>query len=106
MLIESAQILQEIKQAVLEVDSTAEVVLFGSRARGDFHEESDWDILILVDKEEADFKFKKEIRNALFDLELKYGEVITGIVCNRFFWKNKLDVSPLYLEVQKDGVVL
>lgn len=106
MLIERAEILKEIKQSVLAVDPGAEVVLFGSRARGDFHEESDWDILILADKEESDFNFKKEIRNALFDLELKYGEVITGIICNKFFWKNKLDVSPLYLEVQKDGLVL
>ncbi len=87
MLIESTQILNEIKQAVLEVDSEAEVVLFGSRARGDFHDESDWDVLILVDKEETDFNFKRKIHN-------------------RFLWRNKLDVSPLYLEVQKDGVVL
>ncbi len=66
MLIESTQILNEIKQAVLEVDSEAEVVLFGSRARGDFHDESDWDVLILVDKEETDFNFKRKILNAFF----------------------------------------
>lgn len=105
-MIENTQILKEIKQAVLDVDSEAEVVLFGSRARGDFHDESDWDVLILVDKEETDFIFKRKIRSALFDLELKYGEAITGIIHNRFLWRNKLDVSPLYLEVQKDGLVL
>jgi hypothetical protein len=59
-----------------------------------------------VDKEEADFDFKRMIRRALFELELKHGEVITGIIYNRFVWRNKLDVSPLYIEVQKDGVVL
>ena len=34
------------------------VFLFGSQARGDVHDESDWDILILLDKEKitsADF---------------------------------------------------
>lgn len=105
-MIEDTHILKEIKQAVLDVDPEAEVVFFGSRARGDFHEESDWDVLILVDKEERDFNFKRKIRSALLDLELKYGEAITGIIHNRFLWRNKLDVSPLYLEVQKDGIVL
>ncbi len=27
------------------------VILFGSRARGDFDEESDWDVLVLADKD-------------------------------------------------------
>ena len=29
----------------------SEMILFGSRARGDAHEGSDWDILILLDKD-------------------------------------------------------
>ena len=32
-------ILDEIKKAVVSVDAGAEVILFGSRARGDYHEE-------------------------------------------------------------------
>lgn len=28
----------------------SEAILFGSRARGDYREDSDWDILILLDK--------------------------------------------------------
>ena len=36
-----------IKQNVLEVDNTAEVWMYGSRVRGDAHEESDWDVLVL-----------------------------------------------------------
>ncbi len=105
MLIESAQILNEIKQAVLEVDSEAEVVLFGSRARGDFHGESDWDVLILVDKPETDFDFKRKIRNTLYNLELKQGTVISSIIRNKKFWHN-ISVTPLYKEVEKDGIVL
>ncbi len=50
----------------MNVDSEAEVVLFGSRARGDFHDESDWDVLVLVNKEETDFKFKRKTLNAFF----------------------------------------
>ena len=37
-------IIQLIRQKVNEIDNTAEVILYGSRARGDEHPDSDWDI--------------------------------------------------------------
>ncbi|MER3497893.1 MAG: hypothetical protein C4308_04290 [Chitinophagaceae bacterium] len=43
-------LLNEIKKAVLQIDHSADVILFGSWARGDFKDESDWDILILTSK--------------------------------------------------------
>ncbi len=104
-MIDNIEILKQIKKVVLEVDSEAEVVLFGSRARGDFNDESDWDVLILVDKEETDFTFKRKIRNALLRIQLRCGEAISTIIRNRSFW-NELRATPFYLEVQKDGVAL
>lgn len=98
-------ILEEIKRAVSEVDPEAEVILFGSRARGDFHEESDWDVLVLVDKEESDFNFKRKIRDALFILELKHNTVISAVIRNRVFWED-ISVTPLHKEVEKDGITL
>jgi uncharacterized protein len=35
---------QHIKQAILEIDPSAQVILFGSRARGNASPQSDWDI--------------------------------------------------------------
>jgi predicted nucleotidyltransferase len=105
MLIERTQILKEIKQTVLAIDPKAEVILFGSRARGDFHDESDWDVLILVDKEETDFNFKRKIRNALFELQLKFNEGISTIIRNRDFW-DESNATPFFWEIQKDGMVL
>ncbi|HEX8278509.1 MAG TPA: hypothetical protein VF540_07430, partial [Segetibacter sp.] len=64
---------------------------------------------ILVDKDEKDYEFKEiktKIRSVLFDLELKVAEVITGVVMGKFFWKDKLSESPLYWEVEKDGMLL
>lgn len=104
-MIEKAHILKEIKQAVLEVDSKAEVVLFGSRARGDFHAESDWDVLILVDKEEKDWKHRRVIIDKIYEVELRNNEIITPIVRNKSFWED-ISVTPLYQEVKRDGLLL
>ena len=37
------EFLNKIKTQVLKEDKNASLILFGSRARGDFHDESDWD---------------------------------------------------------------
>jgi len=38
-----------VKNAVKQIEPSAEIILYGSRAREDFNEGSDWDFLILVD---------------------------------------------------------
>ncbi len=55
-----SQVIDNIKQVarrVLPKGST--LYLYGSRARGDYHEDSDWDLLLLLDKpkiEDNDFE--------------------------------------------------
>ncbi len=97
--------MKQIKQAVQSVDSNAEIILFGSRARGEGNDESDWDFLILTEKSEGDFQFREKVRSVLFDLELSSGKVISTIIRNKDFW-NDISVTPLYREVKKDGIVL
>lgn len=101
----SEPILLEIKNAVLGIEPNAEVVLFGSRARGDYHEESDWDVLVLTNKDEKDFEFRSKVRKVILGLELEFGQAITGLVRNREFW-GRMKATPLFREVQKDGLVL
>ena len=50
---EKAQILNSIKQVASQVlPKGSTLYLYGSRARGDAHEGSDWDLLLLLDKPE------------------------------------------------------
>lgn len=101
---EREEVLKLVKEAVHEVDDKAEIILFGSRARGDFQKESDWDFLILTDNGE-DFQIRKEIRNRLFYKELESGEVFSLIIHSQEYW-NKLRLSLFYREVEKDGIIL
>lgn len=54
-------LLQRIKEQVQRVNPTARVILFGSYARGDNREDSDIDLLILVNKEDLSYRDKKAI---------------------------------------------
>ena len=44
------EINNSIKSIVLSFFPDARIVLFGSRARGDFHQQSDFDLLIIIKK--------------------------------------------------------
>ena len=46
---ESKVLLQRIKEIVYAIEPSAQIFLYGSRARNDERPDSDWDILILVD---------------------------------------------------------
>jgi len=55
----------EIKKIILEIlysmkISIKDIILFGSRARGDYKKNSDWDILIIVKNKISIYK-KREI---------------------------------------------
>lgn len=52
-----------------KIDPIAEVILYGSRARDESHEGSDWDLLILTNYS-VDLKKESEFRDNLYDLEL------------------------------------
>lgn len=44
--------IRQVAEKVLPKSST--LYLYGSRARGNFHEDSDWDLLVLLNKEQRD----------------------------------------------------
>lgn len=97
-------ILNEIKKAILSVDENADALLFGSRARGDFHEESDWDILILTN-EEVNNDFNSKLFSALLPLEVKHEISVSTIVRTRIVWNHSMH-TDLYINIYQEGVVL
>ena len=84
----------------------AEIILFGSHARGDSNSNSDWDILVLLNNLTVDRKLEKEYREELFYVELEVGEPISTFVFSKKDWETKHSITPLYLNVKRDGIVL
>lgn len=100
----SNEFLKKIKFAVLSVDDKADIILFGSRARGDHKKDSDWDILVLTNKE-VDVAFQNDIRDKLYTLELEHDQPVSSIIVDRKQW-NKMSITGFYENVTKEGVAL
>ena len=97
---------ERVKEVVREVEPGAEVVLFGSRARGDAGSDSDWDLLILLEGA-VDQERKKTVWHRLWDLELDLEEVICPLVMSRQNWETPLyQAMPIHQNIDRDGIVL
>lgn len=95
-----------ISRVIHHQDSKAVAFLFGSRARGDHRKDSDWDILILVDKNEITNEIENMFRNDLYTIELETGQIISTFIYPKEYWESTLIYSPLYKNVMKEGIKL
>lgn len=96
-------IISLIKKNIEEIDPRAEVMLFGSRARGDEKKDSDWNLLILTDYP-VSFQIEQRFRHHLFELELELGEAFSTFVYSKSDWDMKHSVTPLYQNISKEGI--
>jgi uncharacterized protein len=96
----------KVKQAILDLEPSAEVILYGSRARDDSRESSDWDFLVLVDGP-VDTPRTDRIRRALYEIELESDQIIGSIVRSRQEWNSpKYSVVPLRANIERDGILI
>ena len=100
------KILVEIKRLVTEKDASAKIYLYGSRVRGTARKESDWDILILLNKEKVTPEMEREITSPLYDLEFESGQVISPMVYSEKEWNYKFSVTPFFHNVMREGLLL
>jgi len=91
-----------VKSAAREFDPTAEVVLFGSRARDDARQDSDYDFLVLLNLP-LGFQLKEKILNRLYEVELQYDCVLGTLIENYDYWQ-MLENTPIFSEIKHDGI--
>jgi predicted nucleotidyltransferase len=99
-------LIQQIKRAVHDIEPEAEIILYGSRSRGDADSESDWDILVLVDGPITDERTDR-IRHSLYEVEWESGAVISSIVRSHEEWNSDLyQAMPFHQRVEQEGIRL
>jgi uncharacterized protein len=90
----------------LNIEPSAEVILYGSRAREDYREYSDWDFLVLLDGPVNSARTDR-IRCALFEIEVDTDQILSSIMRNRKEWNSpKYSVVPLRKNIEQEGVRL
>lgn len=100
------EVLRRIKQIVVENDPSAKVYLYGSRARGTMRPDSDWDLLILLNRDKITSDIERKVTYPLYDLEFEIGEVISPLVYSEKDWNTRQRVTPFYSNVMKEGKLL
>jgi uncharacterized protein len=100
------ELLENCRDAVREVVPDAELILYGSRARGNAGLESDYDLLILIDGP-VDCTLEDLMRQHLYSLELESGAALSVSAYNRSDWCSPLyRAMPFNQNVEKEGIVL
>ncbi len=96
----------KIKARIQQKNPLAQIILFGSHARGQSHNDSDWDILILLNQNQVNRMTEREYRDELYELELEIGEPISTLVFSKTEWEQKHKLTPLYQNIKREGIFL
>ena len=100
-----SQVINNIKEVAKKVlPKGCTLYLYGSRARGDARKDSDWDLLILLDKSSLTFR-DYDLSLPFRELGWSINEEINPQVYSKKEWQNSL-FTPFYKNVERDKIVL
>ena len=76
-----------------------------SKSRGKAHSDSDWDFLILTDRNSNELTDR--IRHKIYEVEWESGEVLSSIVRSRKEWNSrKYRLLPFHHNIDREGVTV
>lgn len=103
---EALKILNEVYEQCKELFGELEAAyLYGSYARGDFHSESDVDILVSVRRTQEEIsKSRMEIAEIASSLSLKYDVTVSAAVKSAEQFEKYQNILPYYMNVIKEGI--
>lgn len=100
------EVLRRIREvAHRSIPQGGRALLYGSRARGDAHRGSDWDVLILLDKERLEDADFTNVSYPFVMLGCEINEEINPIMYTEKEW-SQYHFTPFYENVEHDGVQL
>lgn len=103
---ERLQVINNIKQTAARVLPKGSMLyLYGSRARGDFHEKSDWDLLVLLDKPKKGKDDWDKYAWPFIEIGLDMNEIVSAQTYTKDTWFNGTH-SLYFYNVEEDKEVL
>ncbi|GAB6977290.1 nucleotidyltransferase domain-containing protein [Prevotella falsenii] len=106
----SLSVRKKVFESILQVarqirPKGGKIILFGSQARGDSTADSDWDILILVDKKQIESVDHDRYSYPFWELGWKLDAMIHPLIYTMEEW-NKRTRSSFLSNVELDGIEL
>jgi predicted nucleotidyltransferase len=100
------QILKEIQLLKRQILPDDKVILFGSQVRGDAREDSDWDLVILINKKgKHNWDDFDKYAYPFEEMGWKYGVAINTILYTQEEW-DKGYFFPFYKNVMREGMLI
>lgn len=97
-------LLAETKNIIQRFLPTAEVLLYGSAARGTHGPESDYDVLVLTEQPISS-REEDRVRDSIYDLQIARDKLISTFFFAKDFW-GKHSNMPFHREVDRDAIAL
>ena len=98
--------INKIKKVAKEViPSGGQLFIYGSRARGDADEGSDWDLLIILDKSKIEQSDYDNVSFSFAMLGWENGQSVIPVLYTKEEWENSTFL-PFYKNVEKDKILL
>ncbi len=97
-------VLSRLKQALKCSLPLRELVLFGSRARGDAVADSDMDVLVVLDGE-ISREHRNKVSDCVWEIGFDAGIIITPVVVSYEAWENGPEhESLLAMAIRMEGI--
>lgn len=82
------------------------IILYGSYARGDFEEDSDVDIMMLLDCPRSELQtYLNQVNEISSDVGLENDVMVSLLLNDKDTFYGKMDLLPFFQNIQNDGVV-
>lgn len=104
-MVEKEEMIKAMRNVLNSIDPTVQAILFGSRARGDAEEDSDWDVLVLIDKPHVSLSDYDKYSYPLRELGWDMDEIINPVLFSTKEW-NENHFTMFNNNVRNDGIAI